>query len=305
MANRRPALWQISLDVSPEAEEPAAALLETLLGQTPVVYIDMETGRRFLSVYTTRPPGRMRRLELQRGLDALRTLGLPKDASLTCTRVRHRDWAQAWKLHFRPIHIARKLVVRPSWRQVARRPGRIIITLDPGLAFGTGHHPTTAFCLEQLTAFTRQGKAPRSLLDVGTGSGILAIAAAKLGYAPVVAFDKEQESVEIAEANARRNRVSHKIRFFRGDLRRLSGIEAGGFGVVCANLTSDLLCRYRARLSEPLIPGGHLVLAGILTKDFPGVARVFDAAGFQLLKSSQSGEWKSGSFKKEISGLAG
>ena len=140
--------------------------------------------------------------------------------------------------------------------------------LDPGLSFGTGRHPTTAFCLRQLAARHRPGKV-QSCLDVGTGSGILAIAAAKLGYGPVDALDYDPESIRVARANARRNGVSARIRFRQQDLTRLPRRSSKKYSLVCANLVSSLLLAERDRILARLDRGGLLVVAGILNEEFP------------------------------------
>jgi ribosomal protein L11 methyltransferase len=170
------------------------------------------------------------------------------------------------------------------------------VVLDPGLSFGTGQHPTTAFCLAQLARARRPGPAP-ALLDAGTGSGLLAIAAAKLGYAPVEAFDFDPESVRVAAANARRNRVAPKIRLRRADLTRLTARPRARFDVVCANLMAGLLLAERDRLVARLRPGGRLVLAGILRGQFGAVRAAYEAAGLRLTAQQARREWHSGAFR--------
>ena len=125
-------------------------------------------------------------------------------------KVRRENWAESWKRHFKPIEIGGELLIKPSWSKRRAKKNQAVLILDPGLSFGTGQHPTTSFCLEQLVQH-RTIKADQSFLDIGTGSGILALAAAKLGYSLVEAFDFDPEAVAIARTNARRNRVSDKI----------------------------------------------------------------------------------------------
>jgi ribosomal protein L11 methyltransferase len=170
-----------------------------------------------------------------------------------------------------------------------------VIVLDPGLSFGTGRHPTTAFCLRQLVASRRPGKA-QSCLDIGTGSGLLAIAAAKLGYAPVDAFDFDPQAISVARANARRNRVSAKVRFRRQDLTRRPCRSAQKYDLVCANLVSNLLLSEMKRILARLRQDGVLVVAGILRGEFAAVQRAFAAAGLRLMASRAEDEWRSGAF---------
>jgi ribosomal protein L11 methyltransferase len=167
--------------------------------------------------------------------------------------------------------------------------------LDPGLSFGTGRHPTTAFCLRQLVALRRRGES-ESCLDIGTGSGILAIAAAKLGYAPVDAFDVDPEAVRIARANGRQNRAAADIRVWRQDLTKLPRRSARQYSVVCANLISSLLMAERERILARLHPDGVLVVAGILEEEFAQVQRSFEAAGLRLTAGRTQNEWRCGAF---------
>jgi ribosomal protein L11 methyltransferase len=163
------------------------------------------------------------------------------------------------------------------------------------LSFGTGQHPTTAFCLQEIVRRLNSGTA-QSFLDIGTGSGILAIAAAKLGYAPVKAFDLDPESVRVARENARKNRVAGRLRLTRGDITKLPLHPARKFDLVCANLISNLLIQERRRIVNRLKPGGTLVLAGILADEFAQVERVFADGVLRLASSRVENEWQSGVF---------
>jgi ribosomal protein L11 methyltransferase len=166
-----------------------------------------------------------------------------------------------------------------------------VVVLDPGLSFGTGQHPTTRFCLECLVE-ARQGGLARSVLDIGTGSGILAIAAAKLGFAPVSGFDNDPDAVRIAQRNAARNRVAGKLRLTRQELAAAKGLRPAN--VVCANLVSELLLAEKHRIRRLVRPGGILVLAGILNSQFKGVELAFTSIGFTLTRRQREGEWTSG-----------
>src|ERR1051326_5781735 len=123
---------------------------------------------------------------------------------ISVEKLRRGDWGESWERHFRPIEIGSALLLKPSWSRTKPKKTQAEVVLDPGLSFGTGQHPTTRFCLEQIVAFHSPNK-PQSFLDLGTGSGILAIAAAKLGYRPVLALDVDPQAIRTARANARRN----------------------------------------------------------------------------------------------------
>ena len=167
--------------------------------------------------------------------------------------------------------------------------------LDPGLSFGTGQHPTTRFCLEQLVA-ARRNEQEQCFLDMGTGSGILAISATKMGYRPVEAFDFDPDAIRIARGNASKNQVSRRVRFTTQDLSRLPLKPARRSDVICANLITDLLLAERPRVLTRLAPGGTLVLAGILRSQFAAVRRAYESAGLKLKERRTENEWESGAF---------
>jgi ribosomal protein L11 methyltransferase len=164
------------------------------------------------------------------------------------------------------------------------------------LSFGTGHHATTAFCLAQLAACRRPGVS-QSFLDIGTGSGILAIAAAKLGYAPVEAFDFDPESIRVSRDNARRNRVAGRVQPRRRDLTRLSIKSRQKWDVICANLTADLLLSQAEKTFARLKPGGQVIIAGVLRTEFRQICDKFATFPLTLAKDEVKEEWHSGRFK--------
>jgi ribosomal protein L11 methyltransferase len=171
----------------------------------------------------------------------------------------------------------------------------VAVVLDPGLSFGTGHHPTTAFCLRQVLRL-RRPSAAQSVLDIGTGSGILALAAAKLGYGPVDGFDYDPEAVRVARGNAQSNGVRARIRFRRADVKHLPRNPRRRYSVVCANLMANLLVEARPRIVAALEPGGCLLLAGILDTEFAQVRTAYEASGLELVASRAENEWRSGAF---------
>jgi ribosomal protein L11 methyltransferase len=219
---------------------------------------------------------------------------------ISVQRVRREDWAESWKRHFKPIEIGSALLIKPSWSKHRPKKNQAVVVLDPGLSFGTGQHPTTAFCLQQLVRARPLGAPKRSeggsFLDIGTGSGILAIAAAKLGYTPVKAFDFDPEAVRIALENARKNGVSRKVNIRREDVTKLPARSREKFDMICANLISTLLISDRQRIFARLKPGGILVLAGILKSEFASVQAAYEALGMRLIVSRMEKEWQSGAF---------
>jgi len=291
-------LTQVSIATSREAEEAVAELLLRVFGQTPSTYFDAETGETTVSTYLEKPAqwSTAARAKLRSGLAALAECGIDiGPGEISASRVRREDWAESWKRHFKPLVIGDALLIKPSWVKQKPRKGQAVVILDPGLSFGTGHHATTGFCLKQLVA-TRKVGLKQSFLDIGTGSGILAIAAAKLGYAPVRCFDFDPESVRVAKANAAQNEVAQLVRPVRHDLTKLPLASATRYDVVCANLIFDLLIAERDRILNRLRPDGVLVLAGILETQFARVKRAYQQAGWKLVATEVEKEWQSGAF---------
>jgi ribosomal protein L11 methyltransferase len=274
------ALFKVSVPVFDKSEEPAVELLQEMFQTTACVETDLERNTSHVSVFLGRMPDRAK----LRG--AFRRFSIRK--------LRHENWAESWKRHFKSIEIGSKLLIKPTWSKRKAKANQAVVTLDPGLSFGTGQHPTTRFCLEQIVAF-RRGAQPQSFLDIGTGSGILAIAAAKLGYRPVHGFDLDAAAVRIARANAAKNGVSRKIRLVKKDVSDQKPSEK--YDLICANLLADLLLTERKRIVSLLKPEGRLVLAGILKLQFRDVQRAYEGAGLRLVARRGEDEWKSGAFQ--------
>lgn len=286
--------------VSAEAEEATLELLSRMFGQPASFYSNSETGAQVATVYLKKRSDWNKRAE-QELLAALRYLqdcGLNiGPGNISAESVRREDWAESWKKHFQPMEIGRALLVRPSWSKRKLKKGQQEIVLDPGLSFGTGQHPTTKFCLEQVVAF-RNPASKQSFLDIGTGSGILAIAATKLGYKPVEAFDFDPEAVRISRANAEQNGLGERLSITRKDLTKIPQKPARQFDLVCANLVYDLLLEQKQRIINRLKPEGRLVLAGILQTQFQRVREAFERAGLKLREHTVEKEWESGAFTR-------
>jgi ribosomal protein L11 methyltransferase len=312
------ALWRVSVATTPEAEDAVAELLGVTLHQPVSTWLNLETGVCTVNAYllqqfmdlgapasrrrvSSRPAGRRRsqeqvRKEILEGLHRIKKCGLNTGSGkITITKLRHEDWAESWKRHFPPIEIGRELLIKPSWSKRRARRNQEVVVLDPGLSFGTGQHPTTAFCLRELVRCGKN-RAGRSFLDMGTGSGILAMAAAKLGYSPVHALDIDPEAVRVSRANARTNGVQGKLRISRQDVAKLPIRPGRQYDLICANLLSTLLIAERRRIVARLKPAGILVLAGILKPEFPRVRRAFAEFGLKLAATETRNEWRSGSF---------
>lgn len=217
---------------------------------------------------------------VKEAIGRLRTFGLGPVGEVEVRRIADEDWLEAWKAQFTPMRIG-PFLVRPSWTEVA--PGaETTIVLDPGMAFGTGLHPTTHQCLEAVGERNVEGW---SVLDVGTGSGILAIGAAKRGARPVVAVDNDPLAVRAATENAARNDV-------RVDVRAGSAADVEGtFDLVLANLVADVLVAIAGDLRARVAPGGTLVAAGIVAEKEQRVTDAFAIHGLRVGARSQHEDW--------------
>jgi ribosomal protein L11 methyltransferase len=299
---KRRSLWKLEVTVPAGADEIVAERLSRTFAQPAASYIDVETGTTTVSLYFERKPiiPTSLQLELAGALNrALRSSRRTQPLPLAISRLQSADWAESWKRHFRPLEIGSRLLIRPSWSRRKPKHGQVLVHLDPGMSFGTGQHPTTGFCLREL-AHREPAALDRSFLDLGTGSGILAICAARLGYRPVHALDLDPDAVRIARANARRNGVASRIRFQCRDLRASADALPRSYSLVCANLISDLLLAEKQRLANLVQPGGHLVLAGILQEEFDSVRAAFEALGFRPVRTRVEGEWQSGAFRRHF-----
>jgi len=233
--------------------------------------------------------------EASSALGHLQAFGLRPIGELQTRLLHDADWAEAWKAHFPVMRVGRRLVIRPTWRRHRAEPGDVVLALDPGMAFGTGLHPTTRLCLTALEGVADRGRLARGaagdgtarVLDVGCGSGILSIAAGRLGAGEVTGLDTDPIAVEASIANARRNRLGRRLRFRRGSLP--SG-EAP-FDVVLANLIASLIVTIARVLHDELRPGGVLLASGIFVDREGEVAAALAQVGLRVTDRSAEGDW--------------
>jgi ribosomal protein L11 methyltransferase len=226
--------------------------------------------------------------EVADALGHLGAFGLRPIGELRTRVVQETDWADAWKAYFPVMRVGRRIVIRPTWRRHQRSAGDVVLALDPGMAFGTGLHPTTRLCLAGLEPLTDDGRLEGArVVDVGCGSGILAIAALKLGAASALGIDTDPIAVEATVANARRNGLTRRLEARVGSLP--TGEQA--VDVVLANLIAGVLVPLAPRLRDELRPGGTLLASGIFSDHEGEVGDAFVAAGLAITGRTSEGDW--------------
>ena len=204
--------------------------------------------------------------------------------SISSNEVVEKDWAEYWKRFYKPFRIGTSLVVRPTWEEYQAEAGDVVIHLDPGLAFGTGTHETTALCAELIETYYAGG----TVLDVGTGSGILAIAAAKLGAEDVLAIDIDPLAVRTAQENVDKNGLGERVTVRLGDL--LEG-AIGPYEFAVANILADVIIMLSDPLRQALKAGGIFVCSGIIRDREEDVRRALLQNNYEIIDTRHRGEW--------------
>src|SRR6266516_1020169 len=229
------------------------------------------------------------RQQVAEGLWHLSSLGPQFVGDLQTHVVHEEDWANAWKDYYHVTHIGHRLVIRPSWREYLPKNNEVVLELDPGMAFGTGLHPTTRMCLEQIEQRMRPDM---RVLDVGTGSGILALAAAKLGAANVHCIDNSSVAVESAAANAASNHLSDRITVNQGVLDEAEATRlTGHYDLVLANIIARVIGSIASNLAQVLVPGGIVITSGIIEARRHEAKQPLLAAGLRLIDEVMIDDW--------------
>ncbi len=197
------------------------------------------------------------------------------------------DWRDSWKQHFTLLRVGKNLVIKPSWIEYEQQPGDVVIDLDPGLAFGTGYHPTTYSCLEALEELIRPG---HSLLDVGTGSGILTIAAAKLGAAHITAVDIDGHAVRAARKNFRRTGISDRVSAGSGSIPN-SVTRGRSYDVAVANISARGIRLVSPAIPDLLAPNGVFIASGVIVDQHDEAVSAVSNAGLQVDEIRQRDDW--------------
>ena len=280
---------EVSVQVNPEAAEAVAEVLSRYAPQGVAIDLGTNDGEVInpvtVKAYLTVDEGieaNRKRVE-----EALWHLGqiwsvIPEP---TFTPIADRDWAAGWKETIPVLRLGKRIVIKPSWRSYEPRQGEILLEMDPGLAFGTGLHPTTQLCIEAVEDLLRP---EMRALDLGTGTGILALVAAKLGAAEVVAVDNDVDAVTVTRRNARANDVAHLIRPVHGSLPDISGT----YDLVLANILAPVIVKMvESGLAARVRLGGAFVASGILVEQADEVAAALERAGLRVTERRERGDW--------------
>jgi len=273
---------EISLRVDEESAEAISELFNQYGEGGAVVEVSPDDLLVTVKTFVPSPDERLKPLyEALWHLGQIRPLPKPQ-----VSEVKEEEWAEAWRAHYEPQHIGRRLVICPSWQRYLPSDGEVVITLDPGMAFGTGLHPTTRMCLEALEEHLFRGA---KVLDVGTGSGILAIAAAKLGAGTVLALDTDPLAVKIAKENVLANGVREAVEVKEGSLDVAKGSL---FDLIVVNILARTIADLIEKgLLDHLKPEGLLIAAGIMASEEEEVRKTLREWGLKELSPLQKGDW--------------
>jgi ribosomal protein L11 methyltransferase len=275
----------LELEIARVAETPVAAQLWAA-GTTGIeVSEDTPEVITLRAYFDAAPEVEKLRAQIRR---ALRLCDLPEIAlrQLKSLTVADQDWLAEWKKGYEPVAIGQRLLITPSWkRHQAQASARLVIQIDPGMAFGTGTHETTRGCLEMLERYWGGG----ALLDVGTGTGILAIAAAKLAPGSrVVGIDIDPEAIAVAEENAEINGLADELEL---EVNQLASFHGQGFDLVLANLTADVIVPLAADFAQVVKPQGLLIASGILREQVDEVGGALSGQRFEVIENRPDQEW--------------
>ena len=295
-----PKEWiELTIQTKDELIEPLTELLRKY--SLPFAVALYDKGERFTEIFEvsdivrvyTYIPVDSKAQNTREMLDVgIKVLSIIHDTLIIEEKVVNKDyWEQIWKTHFSILPILDKLVIKPVWQELSDSDNRTVINLDPGMAFGTGHHPTTRMCLEELS---RQDLSAKAVLDIGSGSGILSIAAVKLGAQSSFGIDIDENATDSALNNIQMNGVSENITMKTGVLEDLD--TTFKYDVIVANITAQIIVSLVPSMSLYLKPDGIVITSGILLELFPEGENTFKQSGFLTTNFTTSGDWSLGVF---------
>ncbi len=289
------------IKLDPVLEEAVVDFLIGVMHGAVEQTVDIEDSDIHLNVYfEEKDPDEQLRLQLQDNLKAqlseLAKIFQVKEPVTSWELIEDQDWSSNWKVHFKPFEITKGLSIVPTWEDYQPRENEKIITMDPGMAFGTGHHATTSLALNFIRQIMSSGGQSVSVLDVGCGTGILAMGAALFGATTVVGIDNDPEAVRVACENVELNGCTPRVKISQTALQDLTQ----QFDCIVANIIHDVLITMKADFKRLLVDGGDLVLSGILHgAQEQNIIQVYEKSGFLLIQKEQKEEWATLHFQKK------
>lgn len=276
-------IWkQVTIRVTTDMEDPVSDFLTTLTRRGVCIREEPEVS--VIDAYLEPGDSEDQILRIEKHLEDLRQMGLlPEFSRPTVNELPEEDWMAVFRSQHTTVRISDRLVIRPTWCDPIAESE---IVLDPGLAFGTGSHPTTRMCLVLLDEIIGE-EAPERLFDLGTGSGILAMAGAFLGIEDVLAADIDATAVEVASDNVLGNAVGHSVKVVEGGAETADGL----YDIITANLSASLLKRLAPDMALHLAPGGSLIISGILEDEEPQVTEAFTRCGLKVKRVMKEKVW--------------
>lgn len=306
--------WELEIHTSEEASEAVADLLlragasgvatedpneiSRILNEADtLIFSDAEFFNNLpdfvrIRAYFTAESEVLLRQHIEHELDNVRAYLELSHGIVACRKVQEKDWAEAWKAHYHPLKVSKRVVICPSWESYHPEEGEIVITLDPGSAFGTGEHASTALCIQILDAATLEHE---SILDLGCGSGVLAITAAKLGAKNIEAVDIDPNAVEVARMNVLQNNCQEQITCYTAEL---AASLRDSYSLIIANILADVHVDLVSQYREKLHVNGVLILSGIITHKVEWVKDTFAKEKFELLDEKKEDDWFALKYRK-------
>lgn len=211
-------------------------------------------------------------------------------ASVSLGEIEEEDWSETWKEQFKPFAVGKRIWIQPSWDDSGDPGDRLVLIIDPGQAFGTGDHPTTKMCLELMERIP----AKERFLDIGCGTGILSVAAAKLGWKEILATDIDEAAIECSEVNAERNSVEFDVRLTSG----MPDLPAERYQLIVSNIISATIIRIAPNVAPAIATGGHWIVSGIIAANWPEVQAELERLGLRLVEERHENEWVAATFAK-------
>jgi ribosomal protein L11 methyltransferase len=275
---------------------------ESLEPQAPGDFLDAQGGEIIKAYFPQDVRSEKRIAQVQKYLESLSEIfAYLATPTLQTEIISDPDWGEQWKKYFKPIRVSNNIIVKPTWERYAPSSRDIVIEIDPGMAFGTGQHASTRMCIEALEDIIMKDRSVKDwkVLDIGCGTGILGITAAKLGAEHVTCVDIDKKAIEIARENAAINHVDDKMEIINQDAATLKEPR----NLIIANLTAKLLLKIRPTLINLLEPEGYMIISGIIEQDAKNIEENFSVAPLTQNRVITEKEWVCYVFKKSSSAM--